>query len=521
MRKGFLRSFRSDESGAVAPLYALMLFGLIGIGGVGFDYGRMMAMDSELQSAADAAALAAATQLNGQSDAMNVAMAAANNAFATAASAFVNETRLSNVDDDGDGDTRPITQLTFTFYSGYDYDTDNGGAGEGPTGLLDPATDDGEDATVVVVTVNGRELFYALTPVVGAISSGEIAASATATLQQGTCDVVPMMFCAPNPSFGTESDIGKGMRLHMLPNATDAFTPGNFGFLDIEYGTSGNPNRRLGINTQGGVCVSGVVESDPGDRAAEVPPFNTRFDRYENSASGLNCNGAGDFCAAQNVRKNYVQRQERNTNASTPTLPCEATPTNNDPWEDRPDGGYPKESCIAAGTCNFGDGVTAADWTPYMNRNHGGASADTVPAAASVATRWEMYQWERDGSHMAPVKVASTSTPRLNGQGNLIGYQVTNYCSYPTPKAANVFTPDPALNQKDRRVLTVAAVDCTGLNGRDAVKILRWVDIFLVDSANTSGSDKEFMAEVIGPAKPPGGDSGFQTFGRGKAVLIR
>ena len=38
-------------------------------------------------------------------------------------------------------------------------------------------------------------------------------------------------------------------------------------------------------------------------------------------------------------------------------------------------------------------------------------------------------------------------------------------------------------------VLTVAAVDCTGLNGREPVKILRWVDIFLVDSANTSGAD--------------------------------
>jgi len=29
------------------------------------------------------------------------------------------------------------------------------------------------------------------------------------------------------------------------------------------------------------------------------------------------------------------------------------------------------------------------------------------------------------------------------------------------------------------------------------------------------------MAELIGPAKPPGGGSGFQQFGRGKAVLIR
>ena len=504
-------TFWADQGGAVGPLYAIALFGLIGMAGVSFDYSRLMAMDSELQNAADQAALAAATQLNGQTDAMNVAMDSANAAFATAASDFVNETRFSNVDDDGDGNARPITQLTFSFWEDYDYAADE------PVGLLDPASDDGEDARFVQVTVNGREVFYALTPVVGAISSGDITASAMATLEQATCDVVPMMFCAPNPDFGKDdSDIGKGMRLHMLPNATDAFTPGNFGFLDIDYDTQGNPNRRLGLNTQGGVCVSGVVDSDPGDRAAEVPPFNTRFDRYENSANGLRCGANGDFCAAQNVRKDYVQKQSF-TNKPTSTWPCSATPSNNDPWVNKPEGGFPKESCIAAGTCNFGDGVTAADWTPYMNRNHGGASAATVPSETGVATRWEMYQWERDDGHMSAVKVA-TDPPTQRRNGNWDG---VNYCSYPTPRAANAFTPNPDLNQKDRRVLTVAAVDCTGLNGREPVKILRWVDIFLVDSANTNGSDKEFMAELIGPAKPPGGGSGFQQFGRGKAVLIR
>jgi len=513
VRTRIFQAFWADESGAIGPLYAIVIFMLIGLAGVGFDYSRLMAMDSELQNAADQAALAAATQLNGQTDAMNVAMAAANATFATAASDYVNETRFSNVDDDGDGDTRPITQLTFTFWSDYDHEDDE------PEGLLDPATDDGEDARVVEVSVNGRQVFFALTPVIGAISSGDISASAMATLEQATCDVVPMMFCAPNPDFGLDpADIGNGMRLHMLPNATDAFTPGNFGFLDVEYDTQGNPNRRLGLNTQGGVCVGGIVETDPGDRAAEVPPFNTRFERYENSANGLNCDqSAGHFCAAQNVRQNRVQRQPF-TNKATSTWPCSATPTNNDPWVDMPEGGYPKEACIAAGTCNFGDGVTDADWTPYMDRNHPGTSAAAVPAEDSVATRWEMYQWERDGNRTSPTKVsADTPTQRANGK-----WDGVNYCSYPAPKSAsNVFTPDAGLNQKDRRVLTVAAVDCTGLNGREPVKILRWVDIFLVDSANTSGADKEFMAELIGPAKPPGGGAGFQKFGRGKAVLIQ
>ena len=54
-----------DESGAVAATYALSLTALVLIAGVGFDYGRVAAMDSELQNGADEAALAGATQLNG------------------------------------------------------------------------------------------------------------------------------------------------------------------------------------------------------------------------------------------------------------------------------------------------------------------------------------------------------------------------------------------------------------------------------------------------------------------------
>ena len=55
----------SDQSGAIAPVFALALPMLIVAGGVSFDYARLAAMDSELQNAADQAALAAASQLDG------------------------------------------------------------------------------------------------------------------------------------------------------------------------------------------------------------------------------------------------------------------------------------------------------------------------------------------------------------------------------------------------------------------------------------------------------------------------
>src|SRR5436190_1584806 len=106
--------FWRDEGAAIAPLYALALFGLIGIAGVGLDYGRMMAMDSELQNAADEAALAAATQLDGGDDAITRAMAAARDSLADEDSDWVNVTLMSN-----DSQGRPISDLEFHFYESY------------------------------------------------------------------------------------------------------------------------------------------------------------------------------------------------------------------------------------------------------------------------------------------------------------------------------------------------------------------------------------------------------------------
>src|SRR3546814_1587231 len=73
IRKGLLQS----TGGAVAPTVALSLFGLIAVGGIAFDYARMASLDSELQNAADQAALAAATQLDGKTGACSRAANAA------------------------------------------------------------------------------------------------------------------------------------------------------------------------------------------------------------------------------------------------------------------------------------------------------------------------------------------------------------------------------------------------------------------------------------------------------------
>ena len=71
------RGFWLNDSGATAALYALALPALVAVAGVGFDYARLAGMDSELQNAADQAALAGVAQLDGKTNACARAAAAA------------------------------------------------------------------------------------------------------------------------------------------------------------------------------------------------------------------------------------------------------------------------------------------------------------------------------------------------------------------------------------------------------------------------------------------------------------
>jgi Flp pilus assembly protein TadG len=516
------RTFRGDESGAISPLYAVAILTLVAMAGIGFDYGRVMALDTELQNAADQAALAAATQLDGREGAMQRARDAANDTFATATSQFVNQTRFAN-----DGSGRPITSLSFRFYEDYE---DDAPVDE----VIDD--DDGETAQVVEVTVNPRQLNYALTPLVGAIRDDAIG-RAMATLQDSTCNVPPMMFCSPNRSFPGAGDAGKGIPLHMKKNQTGSQTdaenplwaPGNFGFLDIEYDLHGNPNRTLGVNTSSSGCFNEAVESRTGFRTTEAKALNTRFDIYE--APLNNCNSSnGDFCPAEDVRKNWVRVESHNNvqAADIAGLACSSSgsgdwiavdeiPTGENPPADP---GFPcdSEGCTSFGTGNWG----AQAW---LTLQHPGTLLSDIPDldGNGSISRYEVYEWEQDPDFPArldPKLLGNYSELRPNGR-----YDVKLYCSYPRPIDETPYTS--ATAQKDRRLLTVAAVDCTGLTGHGAVDILRWVDIFLVTPADrTTGTDDEasgraFYAEVVGPATLADGGSGFQYYSRRKAVLIR
>ena len=103
-----LQQLWKRTDGAVAPTVALSLVGLIAAGGIAFDYAHLAAMDTELQQAADQAAIAAATQLDGRAGSIARATAAAQ-------SLITNKTLLA-----GDGSSNAVTVPTITFCSAFD-----------------------------------------------------------------------------------------------------------------------------------------------------------------------------------------------------------------------------------------------------------------------------------------------------------------------------------------------------------------------------------------------------------------
>ena len=384
--------------------------------------------------------------------------------------------------------------------------------------------------TTAFKVVNARKVFYALTPLVGAFNSGDVIGRALAGLEMGTCNVAPMFFCVPNNSSGRPildfpraSDIGREMQLHLRNNQSETWTPGNFGFLDVSYGTNSQKNLKLGLNTAAAGCFKSSFDqtTETGSRAPEGKSLNTRLDFFSSPIKASDCDFAsGDFCPSENVTKNWVNVQivSNKPLAQANAATCASTATGS--WQisssvtGLPNPGYNDDASFSG---PMGDGNWSA--SSWLTTNHPGHALSEIPDLNddSNISRYEAYEWELS----SPNTLLATRTVRkdlaLRKNGN---YDVTLYCAYPRPQQAPAWHADTA--NKDRRMLTVGAVNCTDdpPNGHTDIRIIRWVDLFLVKPVNV-GSDTDFMTEVKGVATRPNGDSGFQYYGRKKAVLIR
>ena len=549
MWRRFFHLLRSDRA-AVAPTVALALVGLIAVAGISFDYARLAGMDTELQQAADQAALAAATQLDRSSGARARAAAAIQNPGTNRLAS--NLTRFAKADATS-GASVEITNITFC--KAFDDSVAD------TTAACTVATGD-SDSAFVIVTTQLRTARYAFTPIVG-LFSGSVTASAVAGVQSSICNVAPLLVCVPSNQFPTDADVGKG--IVMKTAGGNAWAPGNYGYLDFG---NGNPAVLAALLNNGlnGCQSQDDNQTEPGNKNA-TDAINTRMDVYagSNKNDAANCvPSTGAACPSQNTRKDmtltmtYEIQVKKTDPVPTPGNCGMAATGNGNPnpkvtystaWAQTGAARqFGRDNCHYNGTCpvsggaqNFGDGNW--DRAGYLAANHPGVSASTIAAAvgggatATNLTRYQVYQWEianLGSGALDPMEIGTTPPPTFKDNGNNRTYTFTKQCAFNKPR----FAAAASSAVKDRRVLPVVAADCTNLKGKGSAfedyVILRVFNIFLTEpslqrsaaqtgiaGATAGTDDKEIYGEVIGPGDTFGSGGGFQYYARNKPYLVR
>ena len=508
-----------NSGGAIAPTVALSLTMLIAVGGIAFDYSRMASLDTELQQAADQAALAAATQLDGQGGACARAALAANSMLA-------NDTLLSN---DGGGKSIVIPNEggcdatgSIRFYQ--------------DIAKTVPATSNA-NARFVEVFVNPRQVNFALTPIVAAMDSGMLNAAAYAGLDSAICKTPPVMICNPqetgvNTNFDYTALVGVGIRLTTVGNGSGTWAPGNFGYLNSQAGVSGVPALRqaLGWENLPGDCIAGTgVNTKPGASVNVTDALNTRFDIYDSNVScpsGGNCgasiNSVKDVARNANASggnscRLHTQGWREGTTATAygwGTIPgtVAALPTTTTPSVM----GHPPDICHAvrrggtvAGRCDTPIGNGNWDRDAYFRVNYGWNNAQWVAntGLTTSTTRYQVYKWEMNnrgntigGKVILNPRIVSGSGPSaFTSYGKPVCSPAQGFGTGVIPNNTNVV---------DRRVISVAVVNCiaNGVKGSSTnVPVQDWIDAFLVQPAvdrgtggNQVSNAGEIYVEIIG-----------------------
>ena len=477
------RSFRQDETGAILVFWATSLAVILGIVAMSFDMGRIAATQSELQSFGDTVALAAAAELDGKADAITRAT--------NAAAVLITDRQVYG---SGSQVLGGVGDYTIDFYRTLPAsDTASMAAG---------LTTDPKFAAYARVVVTPKTVGFTFGAAFQAMTGNQapnntVRAVAVAGFTQYACDITPLMFCIPSPSFRAEANVGKMILLRSGGNGA-AWGPGNFGFLDLAVAGLDSAGPCAGLNgAQQTRCLIAAVgpltqcfsqrgvDTEPGQKVGiENSAYNIRFDIFSGSLNSRR--NHPDYPAAPNVIKGMRPGSNGNGNGGGGNACNPQTATDSVP--------LPRDNCFYTASCanggRFGDGnwSNATTGRPnYETRNYG--ATGRFPTAA---TRYAYYKAE-----IAAAGGGASTTRILPGPRPETG----------RPQCTNQQSSDP-----DRRVVIAAGIDCAAnpINGRATnVPVNEFIRLFLTEPvAAASGNSFDIYVEVVGTAESNGGGTG-------------
>ncbi|MDI9848849.1 pilus assembly protein TadG-related protein [Rhodoblastus sp. 17X3] len=441
------KTFYGDESGVVLPLVGIMMVALIGLSALALDMPRYFDLQTQLQKAADACALAAAAELDGRSDAITRAQNAITTLVASNSSQWAGVAQCSNPPG---------------FYASLP------SSDASAMGATTANANQARFVQVTATTASTMSSFFPLTLLGMKNNNLPAQALAVAGFTQAICKDTPIFVCTGTGSQDMTNEAAmKGKEVMLVAPPGSAYSPGNFGFLNT--GCNGAPclNMALGANDNKTCVDVNQIDTSTGQKATSANYLNTRFGIYAQSANNAD---PTVYSPDVNVRDGYYPKNSGKNACSSITL-------GNSPSTSCP---YPDDSNINSGFCpgspNYAtaaigngswQGAAGANLTTYWTTNYGsGGNAPAMPAASSVSTRYDLYQYEINTTFK--------------------GAPLTQFAN--KSNATGAPTCNPAKAQADRRLLYAAVVDCTQLgNGKTTARPMGVVTFFLLQPAEGSG----------------------------------
>jgi Flp pilus assembly protein TadG len=431
-----------DRRGTVLPYVAMMLAVIIGLAALAIDGSRLMSVQTQLQNAADALALAGVTELDRRPDSIIRAEAAIRGLIANpiTGAGIEQVAEVSSVDflrSLPPSDDLPITTANLT--------------------------DDPTLAAYVQVTVKPVTMLT-IFPI--SLLSGRriisVSAQSVAGYDQVLCNATPLYVCNPFEAAGmtyyqatqavvaASQDPGSQHRLIRLAGSqfnNGAYGAGAVGYIAPDTGllpaASCGPGAGYGVPQ--GLAASQVhacfrlsaVNLLPSEDQPAMAGLNTRFDIYANGFDACRI-----YPPDQNVRKGYITLGNSNWCSAVPGGPNWPMPT-------------PQAAALpvdqnmirANGTLDTSVALGNGVWNcaAYWNVAHAvGPGQDSPPAGCSTAatiSRYDVYRYEMNflgDRSLAAETGAPQCAPPGESNRRIVDAAIINCGSTPVPMHADV-----------------------------------------------------------------------------------